>query len=171
MVLEPLVRVVRRCRWPPPPVGAPGRFLDKKWMNVGRSGTADVVWLTYSDIPAEGLEEVKLRAHPSRLRGGSRHPERRGAQLEQLPHLHVPEERRRHRQRATADLRHLGRLPGPRPSLRAGAGQAELVGRPRTQLAQPDGRVAAGAHLLPHDRGRPDANRLVLAYFTTRFGP
>jgi len=40
---------------------APGRFLDKEWMAVGRSGSAgEVVWITYGDLGdfnAEGNEE------------------------------------------------------------------------------------------------------------------
>jgi hypothetical protein len=40
---------------------APGRFLDKEWMAVGRSGSAgDVVWIAYGDLGdfnAEGNEE------------------------------------------------------------------------------------------------------------------
>ena len=40
---------------------APGRFLDKEWMAVGRSGSAgNVVWITYGDLGdfnAEGNEE------------------------------------------------------------------------------------------------------------------
>jgi hypothetical protein len=42
-------------------VAAPGRFLDKEWMDVGRSGKAgEVVWIAYGDLGdfnAEGNEE------------------------------------------------------------------------------------------------------------------
>jgi hypothetical protein len=43
-------------------VAAPGHFLDKEWMDVGRSGTAgQVVWIAYGDLSEfneEGLEEA-----------------------------------------------------------------------------------------------------------------
>jgi hypothetical protein len=42
-------------------VAAPGRFLDKEWMDAGRSGSAgEVVWIAYGDLGdfnAEGNEE------------------------------------------------------------------------------------------------------------------
>jgi hypothetical protein len=42
-------------------VAGPGRFLDKEWMDVGRSGSAgEVVWITYGDLGEfneEGNEE------------------------------------------------------------------------------------------------------------------
>jgi hypothetical protein len=42
-------------------VAGPGRFLDKEWMDVGRSGTAgEVVWVAYGDLGEfneEGNEE------------------------------------------------------------------------------------------------------------------
>ncbi len=40
---------------PEPTPEAPGHFLDKEWMDVGRSGSAgEVVWVTYSDFQTPG---------------------------------------------------------------------------------------------------------------------
>jgi hypothetical protein len=40
----------------------PSHFLDKEWMDVGRSGSAEYVWVTWSDFAAFGLGELDFTA-------------------------------------------------------------------------------------------------------------
>lgn len=40
----------------------PSHFLDKEWMDVGRSGDAEYVWVTYSDFVQTGLGELDFTA-------------------------------------------------------------------------------------------------------------
>jgi hypothetical protein len=44
-------------------VGEPGHFLDKEWLDVGRSGTAgEVVWVTYTDFDFGATFASSIRA-------------------------------------------------------------------------------------------------------------
>jgi hypothetical protein len=47
---------------PEPTPDAPSHFLDKEWMDVGRSGDADYVWVTYSDFAITGPGELDFTA-------------------------------------------------------------------------------------------------------------
>jgi hypothetical protein len=40
----------------------PSHFLDKEWMDVGRSGNAEYVWVTYSDFASFGTGELDFTA-------------------------------------------------------------------------------------------------------------
>lgn len=47
---------------PAPSPADPSHFLDKEWMDVGWSGDAEYVWVTYSDFAADGPGELDFTA-------------------------------------------------------------------------------------------------------------